>query len=36
MDKNKILDRLPKEYNYSLLPNHIKIKSYVDIICDKQ
>jgi Family of unknown function (DUF5889)/Protein of unknown function (DUF723) len=35
MEKNYLIKKLPKDYDYSLLPNDIKCKSYVDIICPR-
>jgi hypothetical protein len=35
MEKNYFIKKLPKDYDYSLLPNDVKCKSYVDIICLK-
>jgi len=35
MDKINFINRLTKEYDYSLLPDKVKSKSYVDIICKK-
>jgi len=35
MEKSEVIDRLPKDYDYYLLPNKLKSKSYVDVICTK-